>query len=227
MHESPKMATAAVTKSQEMETEPGHVGELATIMERLDILEGGLVEKLNCLLRSITQSLDNLAGNIQKATQKAEEALTISLKHTDKTTRLQEQSDKTFEQMVILNNKSRFFNLKLSGQAENVENSTDLISYVTDWLISSLKVGEVLLPMLSQAYRIGRANNPTRPFPRDIIITFISVSVKKWVFDYAKENDGILNHKDKIQVFLDLAPEALAKCKELKEIIAILRDVHI
>lgn len=36
-----------------------------------------------------------------------------------------------------------------------------------------------------------------------------------------------MHNKDTIQVFLDLAPEALNKQKELKEIIAILQDAHI
>lgn len=81
-------------------------------------------------------------------------------------------------------------------------------------------------PILSQSYRIGRVNNPAKPFPRDIIISFYSLQTKKLVFDYARENGGIPYHNDRIQVFLDLAPEAFTKHKELKEIVAVLRDAH-
>lgn len=55
-------------------------------------MEGGLVENFNGLLRSISQQLDDLTSNLQKA----EEAYAISSKHTDKIGKLQELSDKTF-----------------------------------------------------------------------------------------------------------------------------------
>lgn len=92
----------------------------------------------------------------------------------------------------------------MRGLAENAENSNDLASYIESWLTTSLKMKDVPPPLLSQAYRIARANNPTRPFPRDIIITFCSSQMKKKMFfDCVKESDSILHHKDKIQVFLD------------------------
>lgn len=107
-----------------------------------------------------------------------------------------------------------------------MENSTDFASYMISWLISTLKMEDVSFPLLSQAYRICRANNPAKPFPRDVIITFLNLQMKKLVFDYARENGGIL-YLNKIQVFLDLAPEALAKRKALKEIMAVLIDAHV
>lgn len=106
------------------------------------------------------------------------------------------------------------------------EKNADLTSYLSFWFSNSLKM-EDYGTLLTQAYRIGRANNPTRPFPRDIIITFATTYLKSLIFDYAKEHDGIMHYNNKIQVFLDLAPEALAKQKELKEIMAILRDANV
>lgn len=93
--------------------------------------------------------------------------------------------------------------------------------------METLRLDENLPLLLTQAYRIGRANNLTWPFPRDIIITFASSAMKHVVFDFAKENGGILHHNDKVQVFLDLALEVLAKRRELKEIMVVLRDAHI
>lgn len=207
-----------------METEQEHSGELVAILDHLDKLEGGLIDKFNRLLKPILLRLEDLVINLLKTAQKVKEALSLSLKHSDKIGRLQEQSDKTFEQT---GNKSRFFNLKLRGLAENVENSNNLALYLSFYLISSLKMEDVSPPLLFQPYRICRVNNPMRSFPRDIIITFCSFQVKQMVFDYAKENNGILHYNDKIHIYLDLAPEALAKHKELREIIAILRDAHV
>lgn len=77
-------------------------------MERLDKMEGGLIEKFNGLLQPISQRLEDLTSSLQKTAQKAEEAFSISLKHSDKIGRLQKQADRTFEQMVTDGNKSRF-----------------------------------------------------------------------------------------------------------------------
>lgn len=129
-----------------METESGHSGELAAILERLDKMEGGLIEKFDGLLKPISQRLDDLASSLQKTTQKAEEAYAISSEHTNKIAKLQELSDKTFEQIVVLNNKSRFFNLKLRGLAESVESSDDLVSDITAWLVNTLKLEDVFFP---------------------------------------------------------------------------------
>lgn len=78
----------------------------------------------------------------------------------------------------------------------------DLVSYISSWLASTLNVEENVAPNLSQAYRLGHLNNPTRIHPRDIIITFMSIREKNRVLEYAKEK-GFLQHQlDKMQVFL-------------------------
>lgn len=108
-----------------------------------------------------------------------------------------------------------------------MEQEADLVTYLTVWLSRELDTEEDPPLLLTQAYRIGRANNPLKPFPRDVIITFANAHMQKRVFDFAREKGGITHDKDTIQVFLDLALEALAKRRELKEIIAILQDAHI
>lgn len=46
-----------------------------------------------------------------------------------------------------------------------MEKTTDLTVYISSWLMETLQLDEDLQLLLTQAYRLGRANNPTRPFP--------------------------------------------------------------
>lgn len=75
--------------------------------------------------------MEDLSCSIQKASKMAEETREISTQHSSKIARLMEREDYLTEQMVILNNKSRFLNLKLRGLSEKAENSTDVVSYLT------------------------------------------------------------------------------------------------
>lgn len=71
-----------------------------------------------------------------------------------------------------------------------------------------------IAPNLSQAYRLGRLNNPARVHPRDIIITFMNIRDKNRIQEFAKDNGHIWHFSDRIQVYPDLAPETLKKRKE-------------
>lgn len=100
-----KIVPGAMAKLQGMETDPG----LAAILAHIDKLEGGSVEKFNGLLKPISLRLDEMATSLQNTSQRAEEALLLASKQSDKIGRLHQQTDKNFEQIVILNNKSRGF----------------------------------------------------------------------------------------------------------------------
>lgn len=45
--------------------------------------------------------------------------------------------------------------------------------------------------------------------------------------ELAKKNGFLLHLSEKVQVYPDIAPEALAKRKELKEFVAVLRDANV
>lgn len=141
----------------------------------------------------------------------ADEAHSLASQHSNRIARLQEQGDKVFEQTVILSNKISYFNLKLRRLLEKVEQATDLVTYIMMQLSKELEMEENFLAFLTQAYRIGRVINPAKPFPRDVIINFANAHLKKRVFDLAREKGSIMHNKDLIHVYLDIAPEALAK----------------
>lgn len=83
------------------------------------------------------------------------------------------------------------------------------------------------MPIITQAYRIGRLHMPLRSQPRDVVVTFADIATKNRILDMAKDKGHLLFKDVRIQVFKDLAPKFLAKKQELKEILDIIRDAHL
>lgn len=151
----------------------------------------------------------------------------LSLTHKDDLKHLQEAETKHAEQLAILGNRQRFFNLKFQGIKETADNETDLNIYMSSWLASVLKLEGDCAPLLTQSYRLGRANNPARSLPRDVVFTFADIRTKNQVMEEARKKGYLLHHQDQVSVFQDLTPETLQKRKELKEIISSLREANI
>lgn len=129
--------------------------------------------------------------------------------------------------MALLGNRQRAFNLKFRAIEENTEGNTDLIVYVFHCLATTLDLQGETYPVITQAYRMGKAKDTTKSLPRDIVATFADMRVRNKILSMAREK-GFLNHKnDKISVFPDLTPETLQKKKELKEVIVALNEVNI
>lgn len=80
---------------------------------------------------------------------------------------LQNNDEKLYEQFSILNNRTRLFNLKLRGLTEQVEGMADLTAYIyiSLCIASLMNLEEGIMPMLTQAYRMGCRVNPSRLFP--------------------------------------------------------------
>lgn len=123
---------------------------------------------------------------------------------------LQEYSESHEEKLAILGNRKRAFNLKFRAIQEKAEGNMDLIVYISNWLATFDLQGEAY-PIITQEYRLGKAKNSMRPFPRDIIATFADARVKNKILKVAREK-GFLSHKnDKVSVFMDFSPETLQK----------------
>lgn len=146
---------------------------------------------------------------------------------------LQSESETQAEKLAIVANRQPFFNLKFRGLQEKLEQNTDLKACMETWRAGLLKMGGGGRPpsLITQAYRVGRVNVPARTQPRDVVVTFIDIDIKHKVLDLAKDAGHLLFKEAQVfkvfKVFKDLAPEALAKKRELKEVIAILRDVNV
>lgn len=108
-----------------------------------------------------------------------------------------------------------------------MEENTTLNTFMESWLSDTLKIGEHVAPIIAQAYRIGFLYAPTRPQPRDVIVTCTNINVKNMILEKAKDKGYLLYKEERIQVFKDLTLEVLVKKRELKEILTILRDVNI
>lgn len=223
--EAAKMAEAG--KIIGGETQTSTKADVRALSGRLDNLEQGLLSKLTELLQPISAKLEQLNLNIQKVAGVAEAAMELSLTHKDDLKYLQEAETKHSEQLAILSNRQRFFNLKFRGIKESAETDTELNIYMSSWLASVLNLEGECAPLLTQSYRLGRANNPVRSLPRDIISTFADIRTKNRVVEEAKKKGYILHYQEQVQVFQDLSPETLQKRKELKEIVASLREANI
>lgn len=80
------------------------------------------------------------------------------------------------EQTVILNNRARFLKLKIMRNT-GTSRRNNLFAYILAWLSKVLDLEKGVEVVLTQAYRIGRPNNPTRLLPRDIVITLSDIRV--------------------------------------------------
>lgn len=190
-------------------------------------MEQGLLSKLSELLQPISATLEQLNLNIRKVAGVAEVAMELRLTHKGDLKHLQKAETKHSDQLAILGNRQHFFNLKFWGMKESAETEADLNIYVSSWLASVLKLEGECAPLLTQSYRLGKANNPARNFPRDIVTTFADIHIKNQVVEEAKKKGYLLHQQEQVLMFQDLTPETLQKHKELKEIISSLRDVGI
>lgn len=220
-----KMAEAG--KETREETEPLTKADLALITGKIDNLETELAKKLTDIIKPLAEKNEQLHVNLQSVSKIAEGAMDLSLAHREDIQALQKESEAQAEHMAILNNRQRLFNLKFRGIAERAEENVDLMLYMASWLANALALDERCAPLLTQAFRVGRPNNPARQAPRDIIVTSSDIREKNKVMEIARAKGYRLHKTDRIQVYLDLAPEALDKKKELREILAALREANI
>lgn len=119
------------------------------------------------------------------------------------------------------------FNLKFRGLQEKLEENSDVYSCMVFWLSGLLNLGERTSPIITLAYRLGCLSVPLRSQPRDVVVTFTDIAMKNRILDMAKDKGHLLFKDEHIQVFKELAPEALAKKRELKEILAMIWDAHL
>lgn len=82
--------------------------------------------------------------------------------HKEDLEALQDSDIKHSEQLAILSNKQRFFNLKFRGLDGSVGKDSDLTIYITKWLATVLDLKGECVPLLTQAYQVGKAQDPKR-----------------------------------------------------------------
>lgn len=201
--------------------------DLSALGGKIEALEADLFQKLSGLITPLTEQITQLNLSIQATAKLAEGAMDICRAQHDDIRALQADTESLAEKAAVLANRQRFFNLKFRGLHEKVEEGVGLTAFMTTWLSGLVQLEDRGAPILTQAYRVGRPNISTRPLPRDVVVTFIDIEIKSRILEKAKSTGYVLYKDDHIHVYKDLAPEALAKKRELKEVMAILRDVNI
>lgn len=146
--ETPKMAKPMKEEETPMESEVLSKCDFDQIIKWIAKLEKGLLGKINNLLKPFTEHLDQLSLNLQQVAKMAEGASAVALAQQEEIKVLQATNENLHELPVILNNRFRFFNLKLRGILEEEEGNTDLISYISGWLSKSLELEEEVTPAL-------------------------------------------------------------------------------
>lgn len=73
------------------------------------------------------------------------------------------------------------------------------MTYMANWLAQGLATEDHCAPPISQAYRVGRPNNPTRQTPRDVIVTFKDVQVKNKILQLARDKGHLLHNNERVQ----------------------------
>lgn len=201
--------------------------DLCALGGKIEAMEADLYKKLAALIQPLTEQISQLNLSVQATAKLAEGAMDMCVAQNEDIRALQAETESQAERIAIVSNRQRFFNLKFRGMHEKAEQNTEIKTCMETWLAGVLKLGEGAVPITTQAYRVGRPNVPTKPFPRDVVVTFASIDWKHKILDLAKDKGFLLFGEDRVQVFKDLAPEALAKKRELKEIIALLKDANV
>lgn len=201
--------------------------DIMEVANRITGLETDLLQKLTDLIKPLSDQLIQLNLSLQNVSKVAEGAMDLSLTQQEDIRGLQQESETQAERLAILTNRQRFFNLKFRGIKENAEENGDLIIYMATWLARVVNAEDRCAPDISQAYRVGNPNNPKRLLPRDVIVTFKDIRVKNTILTLAREHGYLPHLNEKDQVYADLAPEALEKKKELKDIMIALREAKI
>lgn len=88
--------------------------------------------------------------------------------------------------------------------------------YMASWLARVVNADDHCAPDISQAYQVGKPNNPNRLSPRDIIITFKDIRVKNAILAITCENGYLPHLNERVQVYADLAPKALEKKERIE-----------
>lgn len=103
----------------------------------------------------------------------------------------------------------------------------DLAAYFSEWLASLWDLQDGTPVYLTQAFRVGRANNSARTRMRDIVLSFADIRIKNMILDIAQNKGSLLHKNERVYIFLDLTPETLQKKKEFKEISSAHNDINI
>lgn len=220
-----KMAEA--TGGMWAESEALTKADLMAVTKKIESLETELLTKLADLLKPMADQLGQLNSTIQNVSKIAEGAMDLCLAQREEIKGLQQEHETQAEKLAILSNRQRFFNLKFKGIGEKAEENHDLVSYMANWLAGIINTEDQCAPAISQAYRVGAPNNPKRQKPRDVVVTFYDARVKNIILAIVRGKGFLPHQTGRIQVYADLAPEALSKKKELKEILTALQEAKI
>lgn len=86
--------------------------DIRSLEGRLEALEKGILNKLTDLLQPLTEKMDHLAVSLQNVATLAENAMDLSTAQQHEIRSLQETGEQHAEQLAILGNRQRLFNLK-------------------------------------------------------------------------------------------------------------------
>lgn len=93
-------------------------------------------------------------------------------------------------------------------------------------MASILKLEDNIIPSLTGVHRVGAPNNLKRQGPRNIIATFLTIREKVAFMREARKRCILAFKEEKVEIYQDLPPEALALCRELKPVMQQLRTAN-
>lgn len=220
----------AAAKSAAWESEPQEPLTVESLQEAISCAlleaENNFSKKLEHLFSPIKVQLAEIQASLTKTSQIAETALDMGVTLQEDTLAHQQDISDLKEKYLVLAAAQKENNLKFRGLEENCEGSSDLISFMCNWLAIELNLEPKIFPSITKAYRMG-VKKPGRTLSRDINVSFADFRVKKRIQNLARENNGLNFNGRKIAVFPDLPPEALSIRRELKPILQKLQEARI
>lgn len=176
-------------------------------------------------LQDIKEELNKSNKRIEEAENRIDEAET-RIQNTEEV--LEEMLQLTEQIEARLNDqegRARRSNIRIYGVPEKAEeNSSDMISFLEDFLKSTLDLNPPVDLQIERAHRALAPNPPTAAKPRSIIAKFLNYRTKELVIKTAWERKVIEWKGNRIFFDHDYAPDVLWKRRKYQEAKRILKE---
>ncbi|KAL8174462.1 UNVERIFIED_CONTAM: hypothetical protein K2H54_046112 [Gekko kuhli] len=143
-------------------------------------------------IQPLSDDLKAITTTLSKVAQAAETALETATTTQEEIQQLQRTEDWTRSKIMSMDNKLREKNLKFRNLPENVEQESDLKTFLASWISKALQLEDGVQPLIDKAYRLGPTQRKNEKFPRDVIAVFPDTGTKDRILAHSRTQPGFL-----------------------------------
>ena len=173
------------------------------------------------VIAPLEQTLMEVKANISKIQETADAAFELAQNLQTKNELLERQVQQLTDKLTEQENRGRRYNIRLRHFKEAETGEEDLKQIILNWIQGLCPDLEITPKDLDIAHRVGRRSKNWR---RDILVKFVSFTIKTDVFRALKKLQELTYEGEKVQLFQDLAAETIYKRGQWKSYTQALRE---